>query len=178
MRQSRPRVFLHVAKSLQNGRTATRAKYAAKNDSIRTEVQEKHQEALTNWKEKQELARAGFVQDVEQEEKIRAFNELEAHLDHVFRHLSHKTGGLNSPVLLEDRTQPQLPSQRDGGGERVFTYCSNISPYYTSGRTCIISRMIRASGPWAEGRYILDCDGWAGSVIIPDGDGWAQVGNM
>ncbi|KAG1846740.1 hypothetical protein F4604DRAFT_1976455 [Suillus subluteus] len=59
-----------------------------------------------------------------------------------------------------------------------LTYCSNISPYYMSERTCIISRMIRASGPWAEGRYILDCDGWAGSVIIPDGDGWAQVGNM
>ncbi|KAG1829555.1 hypothetical protein DFJ58DRAFT_848670 [Suillus subalutaceus] len=53
----------------------------------------------------------------------------------------------------------------------------NISPYYTSERTCIISRMIRASGPWAEGRYILDCDGWAGSVIIPDGDGLAQTGS-
>ncbi|KAG1717282.1 uncharacterized protein EDB91DRAFT_1259934 [Suillus paluster] len=58
------------------------------------------------------------------------------------------------------------------------TYCSNISPYYTSERTCIISRMIWASGPWAKGRYILDYDGCAGSVIIPDGDGWAHVGNM
>ncbi|KAG1883633.1 hypothetical protein F4604DRAFT_1952669 [Suillus subluteus] len=58
------------------------------------------------------------------------------------------------------------------------TYCSNISPYYTGERICIIYRMIRASGPWADGRYVLDCDGWAGSVIIPDGDGWAQVGNM
>ncbi|KAG1851622.1 hypothetical protein DFJ58DRAFT_842106 [Suillus subalutaceus] len=62
------------------------------------------------------------------------------------------------------------------GGHGQDTYCGNISPYYTSERTCIISRMIRASGPWAEGRYILDCDGWAGSVIIPDGDGLAQTG--
>ncbi|KAG1724143.1 uncharacterized protein EDB91DRAFT_1087565 [Suillus paluster] len=57
------------------------------------------------------------------------------------------------------------------------TYCSNISPYYTSERTCIISHMIWASKPWAKGRYILDYDGWAGSVIIPDGDGvdeWAD----
>ncbi|KAG1720432.1 hypothetical protein EDB19DRAFT_1835985 [Suillus lakei] len=45
-------------------------------------------------------------------------------------------------------------------------------------RTCIISHMIRASGPWAEGRNILDYDGWAGSDIIPDGGEWAHVGNM
>ncbi|KAG1858080.1 hypothetical protein F4604DRAFT_1684970 [Suillus subluteus] len=44
------------------------------------------------------------------------------------------------------------------------TYCSNISPYYTSEWTCIISRMIRASGPWAEdglaevvGYYVDGC---------------------
>ncbi|KAG1725125.1 hypothetical protein EDB19DRAFT_1833926 [Suillus lakei] len=49
----------------------------------------------------------------------------------------------------------------------------------TSGdSTCIISHMIRASGPWAEGRNILDYDGWAGSDIIPDGGEWAHVGNM
>ncbi|KAG1887195.1 hypothetical protein F4604DRAFT_1675206 [Suillus subluteus] len=41
---------------------------------------------------------------------------------------------------------------------------NNISPYYTSERTCIISRMIRASGPWAEdglaevvGYYVDGC---------------------
>jgi hypothetical protein len=58
------------------------------------------------------------------------------------------------------------------------TYCSNISPYNTSERTCIISRMIRASGPWAEGKNIPDYDRWAGRDIIPDGGGWAHVGNM
>src|SRR6267154_1605462 len=60
----------------------------------------------------------------------------------------------------------------------LVTYCSNISPYNTSERTCIISRMIRASGPWAEGKNIPDYDGWAGRDIIPDGGGWAHVGNM
>ncbi|KAG1836600.1 hypothetical protein C8R48DRAFT_680467 [Suillus tomentosus] len=42
-------------------------------------------------------------------------------------------------------------------------------------RTCIISRMIRASGPWAHDKNILDYDRWAGRQIIPDGDGWAEV---
>ncbi|KAG2352798.1 hypothetical protein BDR07DRAFT_1383862 [Suillus spraguei] len=53
-----------------------------------------------------------------------------------------------------------------------------LSPYYTSERTCIISRMIRASGPWAHGRNILVDDGWAGRNIIPDDGGvdeWADV---
>ncbi|KAG1774209.1 hypothetical protein EV702DRAFT_1200457 [Suillus placidus] len=58
------------------------------------------------------------------------------------------------------------------------TYYSDLSPYNTRERTCIISHMIRASGPWAHGRNILDYDGWAGSQIIPDGGGWAHAGNM
>ncbi|KAG1839750.1 hypothetical protein DFJ58DRAFT_733203 [Suillus subalutaceus] len=73
-------------KKLAKRKDVTRAKYAAENDSIRTE-----------------LARAGFVQDVEQEEKIRAFNELGAHLDCVFRHLSHKTGGLKFTCIAGGR---------------------------------------------------------------------------
>ncbi|KAG2351783.1 hypothetical protein BDR07DRAFT_1385346 [Suillus spraguei] len=58
------------------------------------------------------------------------------------------------------------------------TYYSELSPYYTSEWTCIISRMIRASGPWAHGRNILVDDGWAGRNIIPDDSGvdeWADV---
>ncbi|KAG1792292.1 uncharacterized protein HD556DRAFT_1309367 [Suillus plorans] len=49
------------------------------------------------------------------------------------------------------------------------------SPYYTSERTYIISRMIQANGPWADGKNILDYDRWAGRDIILDGDGWAKV---
>ncbi|KAG2107219.1 uncharacterized protein F5147DRAFT_774438 [Suillus discolor] len=72
----------------------TRTKYAAEDDGIKAQVQERHQEALVNWKKKCELARASFVPEVEQEEKIKAFSKLGAHLDRIFRHLSHKTGGL------------------------------------------------------------------------------------
>ncbi|KAG1792089.1 uncharacterized protein HD556DRAFT_1482927 [Suillus plorans] len=60
----------------------------------------------------------------------------------------------------------------------VATYYSDLSPYNTRERTCIISRMIRASGPWAHDKNILDYDGWAGRQIIPDGDGWAHAGNI
>lgn len=58
------------------------------------------------------------------------------------------------------------------------TYYSDLSPYNTRERTCIISRMIRASGPWAHDKNILDYDGWAGRQIIPDGGGWAHAGNI
>ncbi|KAG1775599.1 hypothetical protein EV702DRAFT_1046726 [Suillus placidus] len=78
----------------------TRTKYAAEDDSIKAEVQERHQEALVNWKKKRELAKAGFIPEVEQEEKIKAFSELGAHLDRIFRHLSHKTGGLKFTCIV------------------------------------------------------------------------------
>ncbi|KAG1868448.1 hypothetical protein F4604DRAFT_1682372 [Suillus subluteus] len=81
----------------------TRTKYAAEDDSIKAEVQERHQEALVNWKKKRELAKAGFVPEVEQEEQIKAFSELGAHLDHIFRHLSHKTGGLKFTCIAGGR---------------------------------------------------------------------------
>ncbi|KAG2087547.1 uncharacterized protein F5147DRAFT_781312 [Suillus discolor] len=60
----------------------------------------------------------------------------------------------------------------------VLTYYSDLSPYNTRERTCIISRMIRASGPWAHDKNILNYDGWAGRQIIPDGGGWAHAGNI
>ncbi|KAG1822338.1 hypothetical protein EV424DRAFT_1346554 [Suillus variegatus] len=58
------------------------------------------------------------------------------------------------------------------------TYYSDLSPYNTRERTCIISCMIRASGPWAHDKNILDYDGWAGRQIIPDGGRWAHAGNI
>ncbi|KAG1819451.1 hypothetical protein EV424DRAFT_1347415 [Suillus variegatus] len=61
---------------------------------------------------------------------------------------------------------------------RHVTYYSDLSPYNTREWTCIISRMIRASGPWAHDKNILDYDGWAGREIIPDGGGWAHAGNI
>ncbi|KAG1788847.1 uncharacterized protein HD556DRAFT_1311767 [Suillus plorans] len=64
------------------------------------------------------------------------------------------------------------------GAGRYITYYSDLSPYNTRERTCIISRMIRASGPWAHDNNILDYDGWAGREIIPDGGGWAHAGNI
>ncbi|KAG1849283.1 hypothetical protein DFJ58DRAFT_729571 [Suillus subalutaceus] len=57
-------------------------------------------------------------------------------------------------------------------------YYSDLSPYYMSEPTYIISRIRRASGPWADGRNILNYDGWAGRNIIPNGGGWAHIGNM
>ncbi|KAG1720606.1 uncharacterized protein EDB91DRAFT_1256903 [Suillus paluster] len=90
-------------KKLARQKDLTCVKYATEDDDIRAEVQEKHQEALTNWKEKRELARASFVQEVEQEEKIKAFNELGAHLNHIFRHLSYKTGGFKFTCIAGGR---------------------------------------------------------------------------
>ncbi|KAG0700517.1 hypothetical protein DFH29DRAFT_876571 [Suillus ampliporus] len=42
----------------------------------------------------------------------------------------------------------------------------------------VLYEQTNASRPWAEGRNILDYDGWAGSDIIPNGGKWAHVGNM
>ncbi|KAG2123849.1 hypothetical protein DEU56DRAFT_759879 [Suillus clintonianus] len=82
-------------------------------------------------------------------------------------------------AIDSDAAPPPAAKCVTRGGSRAIkkTAGNNISPYYTSEQTCIISRMIRASGPWAEVRYILNYDGWAGHVIIPDRDGvdeWAD----
>lgn len=85
--------------------------YAKEGDEIRTEVKQKHEEVLARWKHNCELAKAGLVEEVDNDTKIqyallardslfcsdgshRAFDELGSHLDCIFRHLSHKTGGL------------------------------------------------------------------------------------
>ncbi|KAG1838728.1 hypothetical protein DFJ58DRAFT_845959 [Suillus subalutaceus] len=72
----------------------TCTKYAAEDDSIKAEVQERHQESPS---------KAGFIPEVEQEEQIKAFSELGAHLDCIFRHLSHKTGGLKFTCIAWGR---------------------------------------------------------------------------
>ncbi|KAG2341888.1 hypothetical protein BDR05DRAFT_949435 [Suillus weaverae] len=58
-------------KKLARWKDLTQVRYTSEDDDIRAEVQEKHQEALASWKEKWELARAGFIQEVEQEDKIK-----------------------------------------------------------------------------------------------------------
>ncbi|KAG0691802.1 hypothetical protein DFH29DRAFT_883705, partial [Suillus ampliporus] len=50
-----------------------------------------------------ELVKSGFVMEVDNDAKIWAFNELGSHLDHVFRHLSHKTGGLKFTCIAGGR---------------------------------------------------------------------------
>ncbi|KAG2357355.1 hypothetical protein BDR07DRAFT_1380152 [Suillus spraguei] len=70
---------------------------------------------------------------------------------------------------IEEETR-QKPGQKEvlrRYQPMMITYYSELSPYYTSERTCIISRMIRASGPWAHGRNILVDDRWAGRNIFP-----------
>ncbi|KAG2122508.1 hypothetical protein BD769DRAFT_1389598 [Suillus cothurnatus] len=68
--------------------------YAKEGDEICTEVKQKHKEALAKWKHNCELAKAGLVEEVDNDTKIQAFNELGSHLDCIFHHLSHKMGGL------------------------------------------------------------------------------------
>ncbi|KAG2337914.1 hypothetical protein BDR05DRAFT_894513, partial [Suillus weaverae] len=76
-----------------------------------------------------------------------------------------------SALMKTGRPEYYIPSPKT-------TYYSDLSPYNMREWTCIISCMIRASGPWTHGRNILNYDGWAGSQIIPDGGGWAHAGNM
>ena len=58
-------------KMLSKRKDITRAKYAVEDDNIRAEVQAKHQTALAEWKEKRELAKAGFVQELDEDSKTR-----------------------------------------------------------------------------------------------------------
>ncbi|KAG1876719.1 hypothetical protein DFJ58DRAFT_836002 [Suillus subalutaceus] len=76
---------------LSKRKEITRITYAKEGDSIRTKVKQKHKEVLAKWKQDHELAKAG------------AFNELGSHLDHVFRHLSHKMGGLKFTCIAGGR---------------------------------------------------------------------------
>lgn len=111
-------------KKLARWKDLTRTKYATEDDSIRAEVHEKHQEALMNWKEKHELARAGVIQDLRQEEKIRY---VLIHIGNLFSPTNAEPSmnlgcisiissttcptrqvDSSSAVLLEDRTQPQV----------------------------------------------------------------------
>ncbi|OAX33909.1 hypothetical protein K503DRAFT_786143, partial [Rhizopogon vinicolor AM-OR11-026] len=90
-------------KKLAMRRDITRTTYATEDDSIKVQVKAKHQEALANWKQKHDLTKAGIIQGVDQDSKIRAFGELGAQLDHIFRHLSHKTRGLKFTCIAGGR---------------------------------------------------------------------------
>ncbi|KAG1867498.1 hypothetical protein C8R48DRAFT_671722 [Suillus tomentosus] len=103
--------------------------------------------------------------------------------------ISHNFRGRHRQThILKASHQLQCKEAADAGhqaqvqdverGPPVGTYYSDLSLYNTRERTCIISRMIRASGPWAHDKNILDYDGWAGGQIISDGGGWAHAGNI
>ncbi|KAG1884150.1 hypothetical protein F4604DRAFT_1919987 [Suillus subluteus] len=72
-------------------------------DAICTEVKEKHTEMLTKWKHDCELAKVGSVEEIDDDAKMQAFNELGSHLDQVFCHLSYKTGGLKFTCIAGGR---------------------------------------------------------------------------
>ncbi|KAG1787890.1 uncharacterized protein HD556DRAFT_1448395 [Suillus plorans] len=100
--------------------------------------------------------------------------------EHIHAIVENATHGLTASrlpaeILIDNRS---ILGGYAGTQDRVTTYYSDLSPYNTRERTCIISRMIRASGPWAHDKNILDYDGWTGRQIIPDGGGWAHAGNI
>ncbi|KAG1837467.1 hypothetical protein C8R48DRAFT_680293 [Suillus tomentosus] len=88
-------------KRLSKRKYITRATYATEDDDVKAQVKEKHQEALADWKQKRDLAKTGAIlDDVDQDSKI---SELGAHLDRIFRHLSHNTGGLKFTCIAGGR---------------------------------------------------------------------------
>ncbi|KAG2745149.1 hypothetical protein P692DRAFT_20643969, partial [Suillus brevipes Sb2] len=84
-------------------RIVTRDKYAKEPEEIKAEVRRRHQVALKKWRQSRELNKAGIVEEVDDETKTKAFLELAGHLDCVFRHLSHKTGGLKFTCIAGGR---------------------------------------------------------------------------
>ncbi|KAG1774212.1 hypothetical protein EV702DRAFT_1200463 [Suillus placidus] len=88
---------------LSKRKEVTRIKYASENKDVRIEIKKKHQDALEKWKQGRELAKAGFMEEVTNDTKIQAFNELGPHLNRVFRYLSHKTGGLKFSCIAGGR---------------------------------------------------------------------------
>ncbi|KAG1776737.1 hypothetical protein EV702DRAFT_1045783 [Suillus placidus] len=72
-------------------------------EEIKAEVRRRHQVALEKWRQSRELNKAGIVEEVDDETKTKAFLELAGHLDCVFRHLSHKTGGLKFTCIAGGR---------------------------------------------------------------------------
>ncbi|KAG2090917.1 uncharacterized protein F5147DRAFT_780185 [Suillus discolor] len=88
---------------LSKRKEITRIMYAKEGDEICTEVKQKHEEVLAKWKHNRVLAKAGLVKEVDDDTKIQAFDELGSHLDRIFRHLSHKTGGLKFTCIAGGR---------------------------------------------------------------------------
>lgn len=58
-------------KKLAMRKDITRTVYATEDDTVKAQVKAKHQEALANWKQKRDLTKAGIVQEVDQDSKIR-----------------------------------------------------------------------------------------------------------
>ncbi|KAG1776921.1 hypothetical protein EV702DRAFT_1197593 [Suillus placidus] len=84
-------------------RIVTCDKYAKEPEEIKAEVRRRHQVALEKWRQTRELNKAGIVEEVDDETKTKAFLELAGHLNCVFRHLSHKTGGLKFTCITGGR---------------------------------------------------------------------------
>ncbi|KAG2336250.1 hypothetical protein BDR05DRAFT_953494 [Suillus weaverae] len=72
-------------------------------EEIKAEVRRRHQVALEKWRQTCKLNKAGIVKEVDDETKTKAFLELAGHLNCVFRHLSHKTGGLKFTCIAGGR---------------------------------------------------------------------------
>ncbi|KAG2053177.1 hypothetical protein BDR06DRAFT_1008823 [Suillus hirtellus] len=77
--------------------------YTKEGDKICMEVKQKHKKVLAKWKHNHELAKAGLVEEVNNDTKIQAFDELGLHLDCIFHHLSHKMGGLKFTCIAGGR---------------------------------------------------------------------------
>ncbi|KAG2354252.1 hypothetical protein BDR07DRAFT_1382383 [Suillus spraguei] len=99
-----------------------------------------------------------------------------------FKAFSNHRGSKKCLCAAAVKRQTVSSNMPDGneasGSQAILSDHHELSPYYMSERTYIISRMIRASGPWAHGRNILVHDGWARRNIIPDDGGvdeWADV---
>ncbi|KAG1886820.1 uncharacterized protein F5891DRAFT_1200708 [Suillus fuscotomentosus] len=84
-------------------RIVTRDKYSKEPEEIKAEVRRRHQVALEKWRQTRKWNKAGIMEEVNEETKIKAFLELGGHLDRVFRHLSHKTGGLKFTCIAGGR---------------------------------------------------------------------------
>ncbi|OAX30983.1 hypothetical protein K503DRAFT_816141, partial [Rhizopogon vinicolor AM-OR11-026] len=84
-------------------KVVTREKYSQETEDIKAEVRVKHQAALEKWRQTRELNKAGIVEQVDEETKLKALSELGGHLDRIFRHLSHKTGGFKFSCIAGGR---------------------------------------------------------------------------
>ncbi|KAG2122914.1 hypothetical protein DEU56DRAFT_917622 [Suillus clintonianus] len=84
-------------------RIVTHNKYLKEPEEIKAEVRQRHQVALEKWRQTREWNKAGIIEEVDEETKIKCAPALGGHLNRVFRHLSHKTGGLKFTCVAGGR---------------------------------------------------------------------------